>query len=240
MARPLSSTPLVHHYAFYDIHHSIPITRAQRDDLAAQVTHLHATQFTTSSLFVNIQFTHTPSPRLLSTSMGNPQPSSPLPPSLYHPGANFYSWPLALQFESPYWPCLPSLDAAKPHLRASPRAPRTPKPAREVASGGDIQRALRGHRQDLGRGRARAQQQPVRRARRRRHRYRHRFSCGCVRLRARAAQPRGAAYHLRASGRRRGVGEGVRATKGQGDRMWMQQHITEFERQAEEGVRMGS
>jgi hypothetical protein len=84
-------------------------------------------------------------------------------------------------------------------------------------SSGDIQRALRGHRQDLGRGRARAQQQPVRRARRRRHHYRHRFSCGCVRLQARAAQPRGAAYHLRAGGHRRGVGEGVRAAEGQGD-----------------------
>lgn len=59
MARPLSPTPLVHHHAFYDIHHSIPLTRAQRDDLAAQITHLHDAHFTTPSLFVNIQFTHT-------------------------------------------------------------------------------------------------------------------------------------------------------------------------------------
>ena len=65
---------------FCDIHHSIPLTRAQRDDLAAQIIHLHATQFMTPSLFVNIQFTHRPRDALLRRrETRNPLRPAPLP-----------------------------------------------------------------------------------------------------------------------------------------------------------------
>ena len=53
--QPRSST-----MPFYNIRHGIPLTRAQRDDLAAKITHLRAMHFTTPSLFVNIHFTHHP------------------------------------------------------------------------------------------------------------------------------------------------------------------------------------
>ena len=63
----------------YDIRHGIPLNRAQRDDLAAKITHLHATHFTTLSFFVNIQFTHT----IFETPFyvdGNPAALSACPP----------------------------------------------------------------------------------------------------------------------------------------------------------------
>jgi phenylpyruvate tautomerase PptA (4-oxalocrotonate tautomerase family) len=41
----------------YEIQHSVPLTRHQKSELASQITHLHATTFTTPSLFVNINFT---------------------------------------------------------------------------------------------------------------------------------------------------------------------------------------
>jgi phenylpyruvate tautomerase PptA (4-oxalocrotonate tautomerase family) len=41
----------------YEIQHSSPLTRQQKTELASQITHLHATTFTTPSLFVNIHFT---------------------------------------------------------------------------------------------------------------------------------------------------------------------------------------
>lgn len=41
----------------YEIQHSCPLTRQQKAELASQITHLHATAFTTPSLFVNINFT---------------------------------------------------------------------------------------------------------------------------------------------------------------------------------------
>ena len=41
----------------YDIQHSVPLTKPQKQQLADKITHLHATTFTTPSLFVNMQFT---------------------------------------------------------------------------------------------------------------------------------------------------------------------------------------
>lgn len=41
----------------YEIQHSVPLTRQQNVELAGQITHLHATTFTTPSLFVNVNFT---------------------------------------------------------------------------------------------------------------------------------------------------------------------------------------
>ena len=40
----------------YEIYHSFPLTRRDKDDLAKQLTKLHTTTFTTPSLFVNINF----------------------------------------------------------------------------------------------------------------------------------------------------------------------------------------
>lgn len=41
---------------FYVISHKDPITSQQRDDLAAAITKIHTTLFTTPSLFVNVKF----------------------------------------------------------------------------------------------------------------------------------------------------------------------------------------
>ncbi|KAL6819142.1 hypothetical protein V8C40DRAFT_281482 [Trichoderma camerunense] len=41
---------------FYEIHHSYPLTRAQKQKFASSITELHSTTFTTPSLFVNIRF----------------------------------------------------------------------------------------------------------------------------------------------------------------------------------------
>ena len=73
---------------FYDIRHSISLTRAQRDNLAAKITHLHATHFTTPSLFMNIQFTHTV-PETPFYIGGKPTTISAPPPFLYHPSSKF-------------------------------------------------------------------------------------------------------------------------------------------------------
>lgn len=40
----------------YEISHSFPLTRKLKDQLAKQITELHATTFTTPSLFVNVHF----------------------------------------------------------------------------------------------------------------------------------------------------------------------------------------
>ncbi|RAH81328.1 hypothetical protein BO86DRAFT_287976, partial [Aspergillus japonicus CBS 114.51] len=40
----------------YEIEHSIPLNKPQRDALAQAITHIHTRQFTTPSLFVNIKF----------------------------------------------------------------------------------------------------------------------------------------------------------------------------------------
>ena len=81
--QPRSSTTM----PFYDIRHSIPLTRVQRDDLAAKITHDAVT------LREHPAHTHRPRgveiPRRFSTSAGNPQPSPPIPPSLYHPSSKF-------------------------------------------------------------------------------------------------------------------------------------------------------
>ncbi|PYH77050.1 hypothetical protein BO82DRAFT_406520 [Aspergillus uvarum CBS 121591] len=42
----------------YDIEHSIPLDKPQRDALAQAITHIHTHQFTTPSLFVNISITN--------------------------------------------------------------------------------------------------------------------------------------------------------------------------------------
>lgn len=42
---------------FYEVHHSYPLTEQQRDDIASAITQLHATRFTTPSMFVHVQFT---------------------------------------------------------------------------------------------------------------------------------------------------------------------------------------
>ncbi|RAK72266.1 uncharacterized protein BO72DRAFT_452816 [Aspergillus fijiensis CBS 313.89] len=40
----------------YEIEHSIPLDKPQRDALAQAITHIHTRQFTTPTLFVNIKF----------------------------------------------------------------------------------------------------------------------------------------------------------------------------------------
>ncbi|KAF2093895.1 hypothetical protein NA57DRAFT_80897 [Rhizodiscina lignyota] len=42
---------------FYDIHHCISLTDAQKDALAEKITYLHSGKFTTPSLFINVAFT---------------------------------------------------------------------------------------------------------------------------------------------------------------------------------------
>jgi phenylpyruvate tautomerase PptA (4-oxalocrotonate tautomerase family) len=41
----------------YEIQYSFPLTRQHKTELASQITRLHATAFTTPSLFVNVNFT---------------------------------------------------------------------------------------------------------------------------------------------------------------------------------------
>lgn len=41
---------------FYEVHHSYPLTEQQRDAIASSITQLHATRFTTPSMFVHVQF----------------------------------------------------------------------------------------------------------------------------------------------------------------------------------------
>jgi len=40
----------------YQIHHTIPLTRYQKDTLAQRITVLHSTEYLTPSLFVNVNF----------------------------------------------------------------------------------------------------------------------------------------------------------------------------------------
>lgn len=40
----------------YEIEHSIPLDKSQRDELAQAITHIHTRKFATPSLFVNIRF----------------------------------------------------------------------------------------------------------------------------------------------------------------------------------------
>ncbi|PYI35647.1 hypothetical protein BP00DRAFT_411913 [Aspergillus indologenus CBS 114.80] len=40
----------------YEIEHSIPLDKPQRDALAQAITHIYTRQFTTPSLFVNVKF----------------------------------------------------------------------------------------------------------------------------------------------------------------------------------------
>ena len=42
---------------YYEINHSIPLLPSQQDDLAAAITSLHSTRFSTPRLFVNVKFT---------------------------------------------------------------------------------------------------------------------------------------------------------------------------------------
>jgi len=45
----------------YEIQHHVPLTIAQRDELAEAITQLHSTRFTTPRMFVNVKFTDTQS-----------------------------------------------------------------------------------------------------------------------------------------------------------------------------------
>ena len=40
----------------YEVHHSVPLSRSQKTELASEITRLHTTTFTTPSLFVNLNF----------------------------------------------------------------------------------------------------------------------------------------------------------------------------------------
>ncbi|KAI9933617.1 hypothetical protein ASPWEDRAFT_174779 [Aspergillus wentii DTO 134E9] len=40
----------------YEVEHSIPLEKSERDQLAQEITRIHARKFTTPSLFVNIRF----------------------------------------------------------------------------------------------------------------------------------------------------------------------------------------
>lgn len=42
---------------FYQIEHAIPLSKPQRDALAASITTIHTRKFATPSLFVNVRFT---------------------------------------------------------------------------------------------------------------------------------------------------------------------------------------
>jgi phenylpyruvate tautomerase PptA (4-oxalocrotonate tautomerase family) len=42
---------------FYEVHHSHPLTNEQQQEIASAITNLHATTFTTPSLFVHVHFT---------------------------------------------------------------------------------------------------------------------------------------------------------------------------------------
>lgn len=42
---------------YYEVHHSYPLTSEQQQEIASAITNLHATTFTTPSLFVHVQFT---------------------------------------------------------------------------------------------------------------------------------------------------------------------------------------
>ncbi|KAM0445913.1 hypothetical protein ACHAPV_009242 [Trichoderma viride] len=41
---------------YYEVHHSYPLTSEQQQEIASAITNLHATTFTTPSLFVHVQF----------------------------------------------------------------------------------------------------------------------------------------------------------------------------------------
>ncbi|KIW18088.1 hypothetical protein PV08_02375 [Exophiala spinifera] len=43
----------------YEIEHCVPLSRAERDELARAITEVHTRKFSTPSLFVNIKFTST-------------------------------------------------------------------------------------------------------------------------------------------------------------------------------------
>jgi phenylpyruvate tautomerase PptA (4-oxalocrotonate tautomerase family) len=49
---------------FYTVKHHYPLTTSQKDDLAAAITSIHSTIFTTPKLFVNVGFTDISSERL--------------------------------------------------------------------------------------------------------------------------------------------------------------------------------
>lgn len=42
---------------YYEVYHSYPLTNEQQQEIASAITNLHATTFTTPSLFVHVQFT---------------------------------------------------------------------------------------------------------------------------------------------------------------------------------------
>ncbi|KXJ96513.1 hypothetical protein Micbo1qcDRAFT_155068, partial [Microdochium bolleyi] len=42
---------------FYEVSHAVPLSDAQKDEIAQAITKIHTTRFTTPSLFVNVKFT---------------------------------------------------------------------------------------------------------------------------------------------------------------------------------------
>ncbi|KAH8807812.1 hypothetical protein F5884DRAFT_900143 [Xylogone sp. PMI_703] len=41
----------------YEVEYSIPLSKAERDEIAQAITHIHTRRFSTPSLFVNVRFT---------------------------------------------------------------------------------------------------------------------------------------------------------------------------------------
>ncbi|OCK93036.1 uncharacterized protein K441DRAFT_153658 [Cenococcum geophilum 1.58] len=192
----------------------------------------------TPSLFVNIRFTHTV-PETPSYVGGKPAPLRPSPLPYTTLAANFYSWLLALQFEFPYWPCLPSLDAAKPHIsRISARATNTQTGPRSCAQRRYTTRSARappgsGTRSCARPAATRTPRTPPPSP-----------LPPPLQLRLRPAPGTGCATAWRCTSSScwrtstRGGSRGSRCRR-PGDRVWMRQHMTEFERRAEEGGQDG-
>lgn len=73
--------------SFCDIHHSIPLTRAQRDDRSP--SHSPTRHAIHDAVALREHPVHTHRPRDALLRRRETRPSPPLPPSLYHPSSKF-------------------------------------------------------------------------------------------------------------------------------------------------------